>query len=232
MSSETASWPEHREDARSRTIVLARHGETALNVEKRFRGRADPPLTPRGVEQAGRLGEALVGFEPSLLLSSPRERALRTAGAVAACAGLDLTVEPRLEDIDYGEWTGLTHGEVAGRWPEHYRNYRQTLERAEFPGGESVPGMVARIESLVSELVRSDEGGVAVLITHDIVIRTLVCRVLTAPLAAMHRLRIDVASTTGMSAENGRIAIDWVNDVSHLRQGAALRVELNGGSRA
>ncbi|HVZ31417.1 MAG TPA: histidine phosphatase family protein [Polyangiaceae bacterium] len=71
MSSETASWPEHPKDARSRMIVLVRHEETALNVEKRFRGRADPPLTPRGREQAGCLEEALGSFEPSLSALEP-----------------------------------------------------------------------------------------------------------------------------------------------------------------
>jgi broad specificity phosphatase PhoE len=198
-------------------VILARHGETTLNVEQRFRGRADVPLTPRGQEQAALLGRALVRAKPRLLLASPRQRALETARAIGASSGLDVIVEPRLEDIDYGEWTGLTHTEVAKRWPGDYDIYRRATDRSAFPSGESMLDLETRVANLLSELSKRNEHGTVVLVTHDIVIRALVCRLLDAPLAAMHRLCVDVASTTGVSLADDRTTVDWINNVSHLQ---------------
>lgn len=201
-------------------VILARHGETALNVEGRFRGRAEAPLTPRGQEQATRLGAALAGFRPELLLASPRGRAIDSARAIGARTSVEPGVEPRLEDIDYGEWTGLTRVEVSKRWPTEYEQYLRDPERAAFPGGETLFGLETRIAELLSELSKRLELRVVVLVTHDVVIRALVCRFLDAPLRAMHRLRVDVASTTGISLANDKTTIDWVNNTSHLEQKA------------
>lgn len=197
-------------------VILARHGETALNVEGRFRGRAEAPLTPRGQEQATRLGEALVRHHPELLITSPRSRAVETARAIGAKATLKHEIEQRLEDIDYGEWTGLTRGEVAKRWPTEYEQYLRAPERASFPAGETMLGLETRLAELLSELSKRNELRVVVLVTHDIVIRALVCRFLDAPLRAMHRLHVDVASTTCISLANHKTTIDWVNNTSHL----------------
>src|SRR5580700_9365429 len=100
------------------TVLFVRHGETTLNVQGHFRGRADPPLTVRGTAQARALGQALAAWRPTAILASPRRRAVQTAAEIASATSCEAEIDPRLDDIDYGEWTGLPQSEVGVRWAE------------------------------------------------------------------------------------------------------------------
>jgi broad specificity phosphatase PhoE len=62
----------------------------------------------------------------------------------------------------------------------------------------------------------ASEGALSVLVTHDVVIRALVCALLDAPLRAMHRIHIDVASTSAVEVRPGEVALEWLNETSHL----------------
>jgi broad specificity phosphatase PhoE len=203
------------EDAKT-TIVLVRHGETTLNVAGHFRGRANPPLTDRGVEQARAVAQALVPWRPLAVLASPRLRAQETAAAIGATVGRTPEVEARLDDIDYGQWTGLSRSEVAARWPEEYRRWLEAPEGLTLPGGESASDVVARMASIVEEVHTRGAGGTTVLVTHDVAIRLMLCRVLGSPLAAMHRIHTGLTSVTVFMAEGSSMVVDRVNDRGHL----------------
>lgn len=98
-------------------LLLARHGRTALNAQGRLRGLLDPPLDDVGLAEAARLGDALVGYTPRRVISSPLLRARQTAAAIAeAAGGIPVEVDDRLADRDYGPAAGLTLSEVDTRW--------------------------------------------------------------------------------------------------------------------
>lgn len=195
-------------------VILARHGETRLNVERRFRGRADPPLSEDGRIQARRLGAALATPNVPVILSSPRLRARETAAAIAEHAGAPYEVDPRLDDVDYGKWTGLTAAEAKARWPELYTDYVDDPALVRFPGGESIENLAARAGEVLLAPARSEAA--AVFVTHDIVIRVLLCAVLGCPLRAMHQLRIDLASSTALHVATSVIRLEWMNNTCHL----------------
>lgn len=201
-------------------VILVRHGETELNVEHRFRGRADPPLSEAGRDQARRVGGALARFAPARVLSSPRIRARATAEAIGASVAVRYSVDERLDDIDYGAWTGLTREEVVARWPREHEAFLTHPEAARFPGGEAFHDLVRRAREAVGSCV--DEPP-TVLVTHDVVIRALLTIVLDAPLVAMHRVRCDLASTTGLSIDAEGARLEWSNETCHLRTAAAPR---------
>jgi probable phosphoglycerate mutase len=197
-----------------RITILARHGETLLNVEGRFRGRLDPPLSNAGNAQALRLGNALGADNCARILSSPRQRAQQTAQAIASNCNLTVDVDSRLDDVDYGAWTGLTSAEVAARWPNDFAVFMSAPDTTRFPEGESIAALADRVwDAFVA--VRLSRG--MALVTHDIVIRLLLCRVLGAPLATMHHLRIDLASTTGLLPVSTGASLEWMNRTSHLQ---------------
>ena len=198
-----------------RRVILARHGETAFNVERRLRGRADPPLSEVGREQVRLLGEALATTKHTGLVSSPRGRAQETASAIAKTCGVAFVVDARLDDVDYGEWTGLTLVEAAARWPELQRAFLTDPDGVRFPNGESIGALVARTTDVLAS--SSFTADVTVLVTHDIVIRVLLCTVLGTSLRTMHRLRIDVASSTGLRVAPSHAYLDWMNDTCHLQ---------------
>src|SRR5690625_4728642 len=100
-------------------VLLARHGQTALSVDRRYSGQGDPELTPLGVRQAESTARRLAAVPHlSAVVSSPLRRCLGTAELVAEAAGVPLRVDHDLIETDFGRWEGLTFGEVAERDPQ------------------------------------------------------------------------------------------------------------------
>ena len=145
----------------SGTLLLARHGRTALNAEGRLRGLADPPLDEVGVQEADRLAAALVGKGFTRVLSSPLDRAVRTAAIIAAASGVPHLVDDRFNDRDYGPWTGHLKSEVV----------------AEFGSVDAAPGVEPRaavLERVLPALADVTAGDTVVIVTHDAVIRPVI----------------------------------------------------------
>ena len=94
------------------TLYLIRHGETPWNVEGRYQGQLDPPLNENGRRQAQTTAAqlALMGFEA--IYSSDLARAQQTAKALVEKTSLPLQLDPRLREIDQGEWQGILIGEL------------------------------------------------------------------------------------------------------------------------
>lgn len=109
------------------TVLLARHGETDWNREHRWQGHADPPLNARGHAQAGALAKQLAPASPRAVYSSDLGRARATAEAVAERIGVTVSLDPRLREVDVGEWSGLTSTEVQARYPDGMRRHQQGL---------------------------------------------------------------------------------------------------------
>ena len=115
-------------------ILLVRHGETEANRARLALGRADPPLTERGRAQADALASRLAGSGAVRVLSSPLARARATADAIAGVLGLPVEEEPRLVEMDYGEWDVRSFSEFP---PEDLERWRTDASFAP-PGGESL----------------------------------------------------------------------------------------------
>ena len=103
------------------TILIARHGQSDWNHEKRWQGHADRPLTERGREQAQALADRLAHIELDAVYSSDLQRARDTAAVVAESQGLELRQLPDLREVDVGSWSGLTRAEAEERFPEGLR---------------------------------------------------------------------------------------------------------------
>lgn len=112
----------------TRTIALIRHGKTAENLKGAYVGRLDPPLCPEGrAELAGR-----TFFCPQMVISSPLRRCLETASLLfPQCKPLILA---NLQERDFGELEGLTHGEIIQK--PGFEDWGMDASRMPFPGGE------------------------------------------------------------------------------------------------
>lgn len=100
-------------------MLLLRHGQTELSVQRRYSGRGNPELTELGKEQAEKAARYLAGRGGiAAVISSPLSRARETAGAAAKLLGVPLTVDDDLIETDFGNWEGLTFTEAAERDPE------------------------------------------------------------------------------------------------------------------
>ena len=145
-------------------IYLARHGETALNAAGVLRGRLDPELNMAGLQEAEALGKVLAHEDVQLIVASPLRRAVATARAVAVRAGLEVELDPRFIDRDYGPWAGHSREEVNQQWG--------SVDNA--PDVEGVTQVKVRaMEAMEQTARRIDSGAAAVIVSHDAIIQIL-----------------------------------------------------------
>ncbi|MGZ4411320.1 MAG: histidine phosphatase family protein, partial [Gaiellaceae bacterium] len=90
------------------TMLLARHGETDWNAERRFQGHADPQLNERGVEQARELARTLADVPLDAVYASDLRRASETARIAVESRRLRVHELRELREVDVGEWSGLS----------------------------------------------------------------------------------------------------------------------------
>jgi broad specificity phosphatase PhoE len=145
-------------------VYLARHGRTALNAQDRLRGLSDPPLDDVGLAEAASLAKVLAPKQPVAIICSPLRRAVATAQAIAATAGVSVHIDPRLTDRDYGPVTGESRLEVE-------RQYG-SVDCA--PGVEPLIALAARAHLAFLQLVDDYAPGPLVLVSHDAFNRALI----------------------------------------------------------
>ncbi len=205
-------------NSKATTTLLLRHGQTALSVERRFAGRGDIPLTEIGRRQAAAAGGALaVRGDVDLIVTSPLGRARRTAEAVAESTGAGLVVDDGLVETDFGAWEGLSFAEVGAQWPADLAAWLADAEVPP-PGGESFTAVAARVDAALDRLLAAHQGKTLVVVSHVTPIKTIVCRALLAPPAALFRMQLDVASICEADwFANGPALLRSLNNTAHLR---------------
>ena len=118
-------------------LLLLRHGQTVLSIDRRYSGHGDPELTTIGWAQAAGAAARLATFpEITSVLTSPLRRARQTAESEAQTTGAPLEVREGLIETDFGEWEGLTFVEARERDPELHAKWLGAEDVAP-PGGES-----------------------------------------------------------------------------------------------
>ena len=199
--------------------MLLRHGETELSGERRFSGREDTALTADGVRQAGLAARRLASSPVDAIVTSPLQRARRTAEAVAEATGAPLAVDPDLAEADFGSWQGLTFAEVAQRWPDELPAWQASPDAAP-PGGESFAAVALRVLAALDRITDQHRHRRVVVVSHVTPIKTLLCRALLAPPEAMFRMNLDVASLCRIDwLDNGSAVVRSFNDTCHLEPG-------------
>jgi phosphoserine phosphatase len=166
-------------------ILIARHGETEWNLSRRFQGHLDSPLTARGQDQAQRLADRLADEKVSAVFSSDLGRAMQTAAPVAQCHDLGLRTSRLLREIDCGAWTGRTKDTLAREFPDATERYRLTPSQHRMPGGESLADVQARGLAFLNELRDRTFDQAVIVITHHIVVETLLGRALGLSLSEL-----------------------------------------------
>lgn len=169
------------------TILIARHGQSDWNQEKRWQGHADRPLTERGREQAQALADRLSHIELDAVYSSDLQRARDTAAVVAESQGLELRQLPELREVDVGSWSGLTRAEAEERFPEGFAQWRDG-----YPGwedGETYEAMTDRVLRAVGEIAAEHESGRVLVVSHGGPIRAMHSAALGLDVHAYRRLR-------------------------------------------
>lgn len=148
------------------TVLLIRHAEAEGNAERRFIGQQDVALSPLGVKQAEALNRRLRMLPVTQIVSSDLQRCVNTVRDLAHDLDLEITTDPRWREIANGQWGGLVGDEIARRWPEAWRRYRDGEDVAR-PEGEQWADVRKRVVAAFEELAGGlTDKDVVVVSTH------------------------------------------------------------------
>lgn len=208
---------------RTLKVYLVRHAEPAVPPGRRFLGQADPPLGPKGEEQARRLADRLARLlaeggtgdstgtgAPGIprtpgatrfdaVYTSDLRRCLQTAEIVVGSSEVPVFPLPRLREIDTGLWEDLTFEEAARRYPAEYAAREKDLIGYPFPGGESFRDLQARVVPAFLDLVAESLAAgrrTLLLVGHRGPNRVLLCHLLGLPLEALFSIGQDYCALT------------------------------------
>lgn len=200
--------------------VLARHGATAMSVEKRFSGLggSDPALSQLGEQQALALAAELVergGIER--IVSSPLQRTRQTAAIAAAALHLPVEVHEGFAECAFGDWDGLTFSEVRERWPDELEAWLQSAD-VPAPGGESFNDVRARVLAARDRILHDSPRQTVLVVAHVTPIKALVTDALGAPLHTVYRMELAPCSLTTLSwFADGNASMFGFAEAAHLR---------------
>ncbi|HET8700750.1 MAG TPA: histidine phosphatase family protein, partial [Nitrococcus sp.] len=177
-------------------VYLIRHGQTPLNAQGLIRGRLDEPLDQTGQHQAEALGRLFQGVTIARVLASPLQRARCTAAPIAASAGMEVEIDPGLNDRDYGEWAGHPRAEVEQRFG--------SVNAA--PGVEPWEALTSRVVAAFEAIVAGmDRQRPVVIVGHDAVNRAL----LSALIPDLATAPDTIPQRTGCWSRLERTPQDW-----------------------
>lgn len=180
-------------------VLLARHGETEDNRQARLQGQTDTPLSDAGRAQAGALAERVADAGIAALYSSGLSRAVETAATVGERLGVEVVIDPRLNEVAMGLWQGRRKADVEREEPQRWAAWRRGGAAFRFPAGESLGELQARVMAALEE-VRC--GPVpALVICHGGCIRSAVAAASPRGLLAYHDIEPGIASVVVLPAE-------------------------------
>jgi broad specificity phosphatase PhoE len=185
------------------TLVVVRHGATALTAEKRFSGglaSSNPGLTDEGRAQVREVADWLapIGEAVDVVVSSPVRRTRESAEIIAERFGIDLVEEPGFAEMEFGAWDAMTFAEVRDQRADEIEAWLGSLDAAP-PGGESFREVERRVLDGLSRVLERYAGKTVVVVSHVTPIKVLVARAVDAPLSALFRMELSTASVSVVS---------------------------------
>jgi len=199
-------------------LILARHGHVQGISPERFRGRAELPLTELGRREAELTAQRIAAsWQPAAIYTSPMSRAVDTGAAIGKPLGLSASAMPGLNDIDYGEWQGLTNNEVRARWADELDIWHRHPDWATIPRGETLQQVLTRAVAALREVLRRHPDDTVVLVAHDSVNRVLLLHALELPLSRYWHFKQNPCCINELDFGPDGFTILGINQTDHLQ---------------
>lgn len=196
-------------------LLLVRHAVTDLTGKRLYGRTQDVHLSDTGLEQARRLAERLAEAKPAALYSSPLDRCIETAEPIAQSYGLEIHLEDRLLEIDYGRWTGRTFGALS-RTKLWRRLHGRHPGDVRFPGGETLAGAQRRVVNALEEIAESHDGRTVVVVGHGDPLALAVAHYAGVHVDLFQRIEIAPASVSALVVGHGEPKVRRLNDTGTL----------------
>ena len=199
------------------TVILVRHGETEWNKLRRIQGgSSDTQLNQTGKKQAESLALRLKAEPIQAIYSSPLQRALDTAQAIARYHRTEVEIEPALKEIEAGGLEGTPIEQIGSRLDQLLTRGDESGSFFKKHGGESLAEVQQRAWGTIQSLVRQYPDGEIVVVSHYFTLLTIICSVLNLPLSHLGRLRIGPGSISTIVIDEQTLRLVLFNDSCHL----------------
>ncbi len=206
-------------------LILARHGLTDYNAQKRYQGRIDIPLNKTGLAQAHFLNKRLAAVQLDAVYCSDLQRAAKTAEI--ALEGHSYGQPPRsvplLREISGGQFEGLMWEEINTRFPEKATAWLADRANVAPPGGENLLQVARRIDQALAQIqeeVPSPEATI-LLVLHGGIISVMLCQLMGMALDRLWQWRVDTCSVTILDLYPKGAILSLFNDIAHIEEEAS-----------
>ncbi|MDD5166186.1 MAG: histidine phosphatase family protein [Candidatus Omnitrophica bacterium] len=193
-------------------LILIRHGETDLNLKKRYCGFLDIAINARGRKQAGKLCQRLRKEKIDKVYSSDRKRAVQTAKIIFKKRKIEIL--PGLREMHFGIFEGLTYKQIMKKYPFVYKKWLKNPYRITIPEGEGLPGLKKRVIASLTKVIRLNKNKTIAVVAHGGVISAFLNHILKSKDFWRH-----IPKSTGLSViefRKNKPEIKLFNDIRHL----------------
>jgi len=182
-------------------FCLIRHGQTDWNLAGRYQGQSDVPLNEAGRDQAYELAYQLQSQSFKAIYSSDLKRANETAEIIATSLHLPVMLEPRLREINQGEWEGQLVDAIKVRYAELWQLRTVNPSNVCPPGGETVGEVAKRVVEALDDIARACPNTNVLIVTHGFALATIICKVYAIPLGQAYHVIPDNAEPVWVNWE-------------------------------
>jgi len=169
-------------------FCLVRHGQTDWNVEGRYAGQSDVALNENGLRQARSAAEQLRGKSFAAVYSSDLGRARQTAEIIASSLDLPVITEPRLKEINQGEWEGQHVDVIKARYRDLWMDRQSDPTNVRPPGGETVAEVAERVYAALDDIACIHPDADVLIVSHGLALATIICKVKGLPVGRAYEV--------------------------------------------
>ncbi len=199
-------------------MLLARHGQTAYNAERRFMGQLDVPLDDVGRAQAQAVAARLSTELPAAIYSSTLKRALETARAIQAAipSHPELRTDVRLIEGQFGDWEGRKYDDLRANDAERLARWEDGRLDNTPPNGESLEDLAERVQAAYRDICAAHSNQTVLVVAHGGTIQVMLTLALGLPLEDYRKLWVSNASISELLIDTQRTVLFRLNDFSHI----------------
>lgn len=197
-------------------LIIIRHGETAWNRDRVFRGNRDIRLSQEGIAQADATAAVLKDKVFDAVYSSPLKRAVVTARRICKPHEIAVREAEGFSDISYGTWEGLSEETVADQYRSLYAKWQANPGKVKFPHGEHMKRAWKRVNSALREVIWTHGTGTVVIVSHRMPIKMMTAYLLGHKRDAIGQFRHDPCAISTFRVVHRDYEAVKLNDSSHL----------------
>ena len=198
-------------------IYITRHGQTIWNKEGKIQGSLNSDLTEKGVMGAELLSERIKGMKIDYIISSPIERALKTAQIARGQKDVEIIKYDGLKEIDCGDFEGKLLEDVAENHPEIYKKIVEDPFKTRYPNGENLTEFYERVVNCFKTILEDYKNKTILIVGHGGTIRAIEAYVKNEKIQNSWFMDIvENCSLSHLIANEDKIDIDFYNDTTHL----------------